>query len=339
MKFPFRTFGLDWTDGLVRVALLERRRKRVQVTAAWEAPMEQTPTAPDQQLNQLEKDLQDALRSNEVRLPKHVVVSLPDDACYLFTVTVASLPRNDVRSFIQDAAAEHVPFDLDDVYVDWYAIPVPQGKTCLQVLACPKTVVDSTLSLVDRLGLIPVALVPASIAALNALSISTSNLTFLLLTIGKLKSTLMLVHQGCIPMTLSTMALSDNTISSIFTTKLKLSASDAEKAKTVFGVDPSISHGVVRDALIGEFREIASEILRLQHYAQQDLGVTECRKLVVIGAGTKLRALGNELQLRTRMEVLLTPIRAELAYGVKERPAHTPPTGEITAIGLAFQGL
>lgn len=91
-----------------------------------------------------------------------VVASIPETQSFVRVIDLPTMPDYEVSEAVQWAVRQHIPFDLERVYLDWQALPVAfsQDRKRRQVLvgAVQRDVVDPLLEVLDGAGLRVIAL-------------------------------------------------------------------------------------------------------------------------------------------------------------------------------------
>ncbi len=343
MKQPFPFFGLALDDLFARFVVLERTKSNYSVGAMFEEALpHDTITGgriPD--VDRFGKTLKDIVKNpHRKRMPKHAIVSLPDTHCFLMTMHLPEHTGAELPEAVRWEAGQYLPFAIDEVYLDWEIITKENGLLTIQVTATEKTTADQYVKALDAAGITPLALIPNSAALLFSLEPKRLHDGAILIHFSATTTTLALLDDGGIHATVTSPVFSDQSLTSILVQKLKLSHEDAEKAKVVCGLDPSVSQGVVRDALVGEIKQLVAEIQRLQAYATRREGGKPCDTLFLTGPGAQLRSLDQELQKRTKMVLSTNPLRHDIFHLEKNKPLTDHERSAFApALGLVLFGL
>ncbi len=340
MEPTFPIFGLDLSAQLLRVALLQRRQRYQRVIGAYVAPFvplkkeDGTRTS----VEELGTALKDGLQSLHVRLPRHVAVAIPDADCFVFTVNLHQQDAPDVAEAVRWEAGQHIPFELEDVALDWQILDRSNDAYRIQVAASQKGIADMYARAVDEAGYIPVALVPASLAALHTVAAPDDQKPFLLVTLEEDTVNIAIVTDAGTTFTATSEKFTGQQITQLLMQQLKLSFEEAEKAKYICGVDPSISHGVVRDILGSDLAALSEKIREVHDVAVEQGGGIPCDRVLLTGPESLLRSVDRELHKRTDLDVSLAPLRKDLRSGIARmrRGNDDPLRSFAIPIGLGF---
>lgn len=343
MKQPFPFFGLALDDQYARFVVLERSKNTYYVDAMFEEalPGDVITDGRISDADRFGKTLRDMMKNpHQKHVPKHAMVSLPDTHCFLMTMRLPEHTGAELPEAVRWEAGQYLPFAIDEVYLDWEVMAKDNGLLTIQVAATEKTTADQYVKALGIAGITPLALIPNSAALLFSLEPKRLHGGAILVHFSSTSTTLALLDGGGIHATVTTPVFSDQSLTAILVQKLKLSHEDAEKAKVVCGLDPTVSQGVVRDALVGEIKQLVAEIQRLQAYAVHRDGGRTCDALFLTGPGAQLRSLDQELQKRTKMLLSTNPLRRDIAHLEKNKPLTDHERSVFApALGLSLFGL
>lgn len=87
-----------------------------------------------------------------------VVASIPETQSFVRVLDLPPIPEQEVNEAIQWAVREHLPFDLERVYLDWQSLVVAADRRQVVVGAAQRDVVDPLLEVFDTLDLTVAAL-------------------------------------------------------------------------------------------------------------------------------------------------------------------------------------
>ncbi len=155
--------GLDVSDRSIKVIDLADTNRHKLRTACW------SPLAPNLMRRGVIQDQAGVVAGIREALtrctgaPLHgstAVLSIPETQSFVRALELPLMNSRETDEAVQWAIRQHIPFDLDRVYIDWQPIPTT-GKTDRQevlVGAAQRDVIDPLLDVVDEVGLRVVAL-------------------------------------------------------------------------------------------------------------------------------------------------------------------------------------
>lgn len=334
------SFGLHIEPTVVRAALLRPKQKgRSILQSAIEVPMPEGAIEAGiiRDTDRVTATIKELLaHSGHHHFPKYVIAGIPDEHGYVLTVTLVKKDTSELEESLRWEVTQHVPFAVDELYMDWTLIESVGDQETYQIAAAPKEIVLAYTSAITKAGLIPIGLEISALAALRALIIPDASAT-VVVSLGWNSSTLLLVTKRGIPLSLNSQNFCGSRLTALLTEQLKLKPSEAEKAKSVCGLDPSCSQGVVRHALWPEFKLLVEDCLRLTQYASELDPKQPCTHLLLTGSHSAVKFLPEELRLKTQLAALGTEL--ESIHVPSERRhrmiAEHDEAAYTTALGLA----
>lgn len=155
--------GLDISDRSIKVIDLADNAKHKLRTACW------SPMAPNLMRRGVIQDAAGVVAGVKEALtrctgaPFHgstVVLSIPETQSFVRAIELPAMSVRETDEAVQWAIRQHIPFDLDRVYIDWQPIPNSARLDRQEVLvgAAQRDVIDPLLEVVDQVGLRVVAL-------------------------------------------------------------------------------------------------------------------------------------------------------------------------------------
>lgn len=321
MAFPQDCLGMHFTAKTLACAAMHHRGSRHHIQYLGHIDFQLAVddagavTQPDQQGRQLHQ----ALQREHYHFPRLVALALPEEHCFQLTV---GIQQPDAATNLAEAvrweAAQHLPYDMNEMILDWTTISTDKTTLLIQVCAAPKALVESYCTLLDAAGYTPTAIEPLSYAAIRTLTLPPLD-PIICVVLGETSTTLTVVSGSSIPLTTNSRFCTNQRITDLFLEKLHLSPHDAEKAKSVCGFDPSINHGEVRAVLMDELRGLLAEITSAQTFLTEHDASVALRGVVLTGPGSLVRNINLELAEQLHLPVFLHPLRKGLAI------AHTAP--------------
>ena len=167
--------GLDISDRSIKVAQLSNDRRRKLLASCWQ---EVPPGAithgviTDEKL--VRQAVTQALHQCAIRpsVNDAVVASIPEAESFLRVLEIPAMANDEVPEAIKWEVAPHIPFGIDDVFVDWQPVvggsPAP-GRLEVLVGVAEKKVVTPLHDVLSSIGLDVAALELESQAIVRAL--------------------------------------------------------------------------------------------------------------------------------------------------------------------------
>lgn len=346
MKFFASTtaFGLDISDFALRIVDLERKRGKFILNSFNEVKVPagdivegeiKNPKRVSELINQLIKTAR-----GEKNLKKEVVSVLPETKTFIKLIEVKNTAPENLSSVIKEELKKHIPLDIEEVYLDWQVISSGKGSIKVLTGVAPKNIVDSYLTILRQIDLIPLVLEIEAAAITRALTSEDDNKAKILIDIGAARTGLIVFDQKVVQFTVS-LPISGEKITQEISETLKLDYKKAEKAKFVCGLDKTKCKGALRKILFGTMDNLIAEINKtISFYKNHFPAGHEISEMILCGGGAYLLKIdkylnhrldlpvssGNPLQFlqKDNLKQIKFPINKSLSY--------------TTAIGLALRG-
>ncbi|MDP3986329.1 MAG: type IV pilus assembly protein PilM [Candidatus Veblenbacteria bacterium] len=238
----------------------------------------------------------------------YVTASLPETKTFIKMIDIPPMPTEEIKQAVKWEAEHHIPIPIEDTYWDWQQIGTPAANARLPVLLAvvPKNIVDSYTQAITQAKLVPLALeVEAVPIARSLLPLTTTEpkgtASTMIIDVGATRTSLMVIDLGTIQFTVS-LPISGRRITETIASALKLTETQAEKAKLICGLDPKKCHGAMgeilhqtMDELVNRIRE--SIVFYREHFPQGN----QIGNIVLCGGGANFKLidkyLGDKLQL------------------------------------------
>ena len=179
-------FGLDISDVSMKAMLLQKRKGEVS-PRAWTdlkippGVIENDEIKDKKNLVQSIKNLIQNTKGGLIKT-KRVIASVPESKSFVRIINLPPMEDEEIREAIPWEVEEHIPVDIESVYLDWQKIEVGKGpksvwlegeedinQTKILVMATPKKIIDDLAEVLKKAGLIPQILEIESAAATRAL--------------------------------------------------------------------------------------------------------------------------------------------------------------------------
>lgn len=302
--------AIDISDTIIRLIALERHR-------SWKLKVRAEIPVPPGLIND-----GDIKRTDEVgQLLKSLVVAagvhtremsitIPERHTFVKLISIPADSGKDLPSAIAAELTQHIPYDLAEVYWDWYQVDQLNSLGQPQVLigAAPRRNVDEYLQLGTMAGLdVANAEIESIVIARAMLGPQPPDDARIILDLGRTRSTLILVDHGIVQFS-SAIRYAGRELNQFIADELHISVDQAERAKTLFGLDPKRGKGLLRQALAPHIDAIADGVANVEAYFQEHF--VDHRPISIIqltGSGALLRGIDLELQTRLEQKVITTP--------------------------------
>ncbi|MEX1997965.1 MAG: type IV pilus assembly protein PilM [Candidatus Andersenbacteria bacterium] len=152
--------GIDISDRSVKVVRLSNRADHKLLTHCWqEVPLNVIEKGVIKDTKVMQEVLRHALQRCNLSWDSKdaVVASIPETQSFLRVIEIPLMDESEIGEAIQWEVAQHIPFGLENVYIDWQPIhsgkPPTPGRHEVLVGAAEKSVVDPLLHVLATIGL------------------------------------------------------------------------------------------------------------------------------------------------------------------------------------------
>lgn len=332
------TVGLDIGSSAIKVVEIEQKREGCRIVNYGLAEL--VPEAivegeiMDRQL--VVETIQNLFEQREIR-PRHVNTGVSGRGVIVKKITMERMPPQEAREAIQWEAEQHVPYDINDVALDFEILGTDVGPNQMQVLlvAAKRDLITAHADLVREAGLVPAVIDVNSFAVQN---VAESNYDFLkgevvaMVNIGAELTNINLV-QGGVPLYTQDLSHGGNNFVETLQKKYQVSREEAQSAlRSVesgsFDVEP-----VVRSYC----NDLGTALERSLVYLKSNGDTDHIDRILLSGGGALTRGLREILAAKMDVPVELTDPLRRLAAREDLFPGHDAELlGPQLAVGIGL---
>lgn len=343
--------GIDISDRSVKIAEVDHGGDTPHLRTVCWAPLQATAIRRGfiQDVSTVATQVQEAFsRCSPVPIEDNVVVaSIPETKTFVRVIEVPDMKAHEMDEAVQWAVRQHIPFDLDRVYLDWqplFSRAGDQKRKQVLVGAAQRDVVDPLLQVLDSLQLNVVAL------ELEAQSIVRSLLPLqaddvhgvLIVDLGAAATNVIFFDEGSMRFTTSVPMGGDDLTNQLAHT-LHIEPSVAAEKKAQVGVSSAASDQETAAALRQATTELVQKVARVadEMTAQSQLDHS-IRAILLTGGAANLPGIAEVFgavfpQVPVQMGNPWTNLLGEDEQ--KRAPLSTADAAHFsTALGLALRG-
>ncbi|MFH1704304.1 MAG: type IV pilus assembly protein PilM [Nitrospirota bacterium] len=257
--------------------------------------------------------------------PGKVSLSVSGSGVFIRQITIPSMPKAELKEAVRWEIKEYLPFPVESAQIDFFIlhefVEDNVKKLDVIVVACPKNLIDRTLSIAEGAGLKPVHLDICPFAIWNTLLISgqlAKEEVIALIELGDEKTVIHLFRNGVLQFAREitpagediTRAIMEGIVSD---KEPRLIYERAEKIKQEMDIFPKTPHEKARDKSI-DFSKISFlvrpvlerltvEIGRSLDYYKNQFHVERIDRLLLTGGGSNLVDIASCLSGELRLPV------------------------------------
>lgn len=269
---------------------------------------------------------------------KRVAVSLPNEFSFSRVLNLPKMKSKDLDSAVQSEVDQSIPMSIDDLYYD-YSITrtLENGTIEVQIIATPKSIVDSYIGMFDALGL-ELALVESNITAMTRIVVHSEahDVNTLIVDIGSTACDISIYDGSAIRAT-GTVDCSSERLTQNIAEELGISLQQAHSIKTRYGLEVSKKQDKIVKAADTELNKLVVEIRKVMRYfTDRDSTTGPIGQIIILGGGANLPGLASYITSKTRVATRLCAPWNNLSFGKLQPPHELESTLYTTAGGLAL---
>ena len=331
--------GLDISQTGIKVMSLEPKKWQVLGYGSMDldpAKMQQTLDSDNE--NYLTKSLARLLEKQIVGSlsGKQVVIGVPTGRSYSRTFSIPLKAKSSLQDAIELEVDQYIPVPMDSLYVDYEIIEQTKDTLTAVMAAVPKKVINTCITAVEQVGLLPVMVEPSINATARVLKRTEgADLSTLIVDIGTTDTDIAVLDGNVIRVT-GAAPVGGNTFTLSIAKKLGVELENAHQLKVLNGLSAGPRQAKIKAALDPSLKRIVAEILKVIRYYNERL--TDKRKIeqvLIVGGGSNVPSIGDYFT-----DALVMPARAaspwqDLNFGKLAQPGKQYRSRYIAVAGLA----
>lgn len=282
--------GIDISDHSVKVVRLANRADHKLLAHCWhEVPTSIMERGVIKDVSQMQQILRAAIERCNIRtdFKDAIVASIPETQSFLRVIDIPQMNEGEISEAVKWEVAQHIPFGLENVYIDWQVIPSgahsAPGRQEVLVGAAEKKVVDPLVQVFAGLRLDVAALELESQAIVRSLVAREleQRAGLLIVDLGSSATNVVIYDRGTIR----------------FTASLKRGASDLLHPLTT--EEASVVSGSPKEVLQFDSEQIAGKlqpaeeelVIEIQGIVEFYNGIAsdhEVKEIILTGGGSNL---------------------------------------------------
>jgi type IV pilus assembly protein PilM len=300
-------FGLDIEHSTVRVLQLEPGKRKPKIVGYGEISFD--PSAMENGVITKPEELAQAIQ----KLFKHslvgdittnrVAISLPISRAFTRSIELPKLTEKELTQAINTEIEQYVPAYAESLYIDFSSVQTGKEKWATFIVAMPRRIVDSYLTLCRLLGLETIIVQTSSGAGAHLFSRdSQSDLPSVLIDFGSESADITVFDKN--PIVSGTVACGGEEITDLIAKALNVTNREAAIIKTKYGLGYSKKQKQIEKALNPSLGTLIKEIQRsVRYYEERSKSKRKIAQVVIMGGGANMPGLADYLTDALRMPV------------------------------------
>lgn len=269
---------------------------------------------------------------------KQAAISLPNAHSFSRVLTLPKMNVSDLANAVKLEVDQSIPMPLDELYYDFSVVREIEGTELeVQVVACPKNIIDSYIVVFEALGL-EVGLIESNISAVTRIVVHAEahDVATLIVDIGSTACDLSIYDGSAIRAT-GTVDCSGERITQHIADSLGVSLQQAHGIKTRYGLELSKKQDKIVKAVEPELNKLITEIRKVMRYfADRESVGSAIGQIIILGGGANLPGLSTYITDHTRVPTRLCAPWNNISFGKLQPPHELETTLYTTASGLSM---
>lgn len=267
---------------------------------------------------------------------RRVILSIPAAQTFTRTIVLPKLSSGDLAEAIRLETEEYTPLPLDDMYVDYSITDTTDKEQEILVVAVPKKLVDSYVTLSDLLGLETVAVETTINGACRLFArVDTNKIPTVLIDLGSQSSDITVYDRGIV--VTSTVAGGGDSFSEAIAKKLGVTHKEAHLIKTRYGLGVSKKQKEIVEALEPTITRLTKEVKRMvRYYEERSGGGKKIDQVITMGGGANMPGLADQLTNALRLPVRICDPWQDISFHRLQPPSGSESSMYVTAFGMAL---
>lgn len=269
---------------------------------------------------------------------KRVAVSIPNANSFSRVLTLPRMSDKDLKGAVGAEVDQSIPLATDELYYDYsVARTLDDGTIEVQLVATPRSIVDSYIGVFEALGL-EIALVESNISAMTRVVIHSEahDVNTLIVDIGSRACDLS-IYDGTAIRATGTVDCSSERMTQNIADALGVSLQQAHSIKTRYGLEVSKKQEKIVKAAEIELNKLINEIRKVMRYfTDRTKSSGPIGQIIILGGGANLPGLSSFITSKTRVATRLCAPWNNLTFGKLQPPHELETTLYTTASGLAL---
>ncbi|MDA8087289.1 MAG: type IV pilus assembly protein PilM [Nitrospiraceae bacterium] len=274
---------------------------------------------------------------------KNAIIGIAGHASVIIRrISLPEMTEEELEESIKFEAEQYVPFDIEDVSVDFQILGPKEepGQMDVMLVAVKKDIINEYVTVVREAGLVPAAVDINAFALSNMHEMNyeiEAGRNIALINLGSRTINLNVVKNGISVFTRDS-SVGANTVTEALQKEFHLTYENAEKllrGEEAEGTSPEAAFEV----MLAAYEEILVEISRSLEYFQTTTMHEETNKVILSGGGALLRDFPKALAKKTGVEVSLAEPFRNVSIPKRFDRAMLEEIGPIAgvAVGLAMR--
>lgn len=265
-----------------------------------------------------------------------VAIAIPAYRTFTRSLQLPKLQPKEMKEAVELEAEQYISLPLEELYLDYDIIRQTADNTELFLVAVPKVIVDSYLTLAQIMGLEAVLIEPTLSSSGRLFSLdSNSTEATVIIDFGSQSSDISIFDKHIL--VTGTVQGGGEIFTDNIQSKLEVTAEAAGLIKTKYGLGVSKKQREIKETLDPVLSQIVKEIRRMLRYYEERYGSERpVNQIITLGGGANMPGLSEYLTESLRMAVRHTDPWQYYEYKGLELPSAADRPMYATVAGLSM---
>lgn len=264
-----------------------------------------------------------------------VAISVPVSRAFTRSIDTPKVPESEIAEMVRTEVEQYIPAAYESLYVDYSQAVDAKGKMSIFIVAMPRKIVDSYVTLTRMLGLEAVLVQTSIGAGTNLFSRDPqSDLPTVLVDFGSESADITIFDKN--PIVSGIAACGGEQISQIIAKTLDVTEHEAVIIKSRYGLSISKKQKQIEAALAPILSLLTREVRRtIRYYDERTKAKRPIAQIIIMGGGANMPGLADYLTRDLRLAVRSFDPTAYLDFGRLQPFNMSERMSYVTATGLA----
>jgi type IV pilus assembly protein PilM len=299
-------FSIDFGNNTLKLVYITRRGGGwdLRSIASVQTPPGTLNSYKDEHKQQLIDSIKELVVDSRVPI-KEVAVALPESAVFSRVLTVPKVGDNELTDAVYWQLKQFLPYPIEEVQSDFTELMTdPTGQKKILAVAAPKKLVQLYVEILEKAGLVPVAIESETLSILRAIKGNHNIADGIVLDFGA-QSTDMAVMLGGELFFSQSISTGSDLLTKALVNEFQLSYAQAEEYKRAYGINPTVADGKIYNILKPVIDMIVTEVLRGLEFYKGEIGKVPPSTVFICGEAALLPALPEYLKSVLGSEVYI----------------------------------
>jgi type IV pilus assembly protein PilM len=274
---------------------------------------------------------------------REVAAAVSGHSVIVKKVSLPTMTREELEDQIQWEAEQYIPFDVNEVNLDFQILETSEGEGQMDVLlvAAKKDLIDDYVQVISEAGLVPSCVDVAAFAVENAFEMNYDaepDETIALINVGAQVVNISIVQDG-VPGFTRDINTGGNQYTEEIQKALSVSFEEAERIKMGGGAgagDHEVVPQEVEQAIRSVTDTVVGEIARSLDFFTATSSDARINKVLIAGGGSRMAGFDTAFRERTGLDVeVLNPLARMLPTKAFD-PDHLNEIGPALSVGVGL---